>query len=522
LRKKILRPFIFVTFLLLFSPLYAQDMFIDWSEGQRSAGSMVDILPDKGLNFYTWQWPTGQLVQVPRSTRYVNGMEVTTKKIEQRIGENVMVLDQLTTFNGHLLAFLRDKRDGNHSLYMVNYDSEIDPYGEPRFVTTYGIPKGWNNKGHFNLIKSANGKFLCVEYIIPGKASDYERYGYKVYDTAFAVLSEGEYEIPYTTRQADVDVRYLSDAGDYMLGISIFGSGRNSVWRDYSAIEKTVVVQVSGNELYQYELDIDGKRVFDFGLNARDSVLSVTGTYGAPFSNGAEGVFLQRINLRERKITAEYFDPFPESFLSDNAVSTALDPLFVKQLENGNGPKLFNYAIRGVYTLGDGATVVLAEQFFIFLQSSNDLRGITQSVNHYNYNDLVAFRINSDGRFSWMVNIPKEQHSVNDNGYYSSVVAFCSENSIDCFFNDHSGNYDETGNYRGFLRSVTFPVRKSSYAFAHVSLDLQSGTVSRRILNTYEQSGGMIVTKMTSVDLSRRELIFFSSGREDRFGLLKY
>lgn len=483
---------------------------------------LISLLPDDGTNFYAYRLSSGQFIQTPRVTRYAGGMAVTTKRIEERIGNNMVSLEELITFNGTLLGFFSDKKDGMNSLYMVKYDTEIDPFGEPVPVASYPLPKGWSNKGFFNVITSTNKRFLCLEYVIPGKRDMFDRYGYKVMDTAYRIVTEGEYEIPYNARNAEVDIRYLTDHGDYILGISVYSSSGGGTWRDNSTLDKTLVVHVKGDEFQEYELSIEGRRVFDIGISALDSVLTVTGTYGNPFSSGSEGVFLQRIDLNRKEIIHEYFDLLPKAFLTQDMSLSQIERMERREARGRSGPQLYNYAIRAIHSLEDGSTVVVAEQFYIYQQTSTDGKGITQTIYHYYYNDVIVYKIDSNGLFSWIVRLPKEQHSINDYGYYSSVKTVISGGKLLCLFNDNRKNYDEAGNFEGFFRSISFPVRKKTYALALGEIDLGNGAIRRSVLNDHEITNGIVVVKLSPIDYRRRQLLLYSSGRKERFGLVSF
>lgn len=516
-----MRPLIFLFLFCLSCSAYAQELFVDWGPEHRRTSTIVELLPSKGLDFYAYKLSSRNLLQTPRITRYENGDPVTTRRIDQKIGSNMVVLDDLITFNGVLTGFFRDRKDGMNSLYMMHYDSEGEPLAEPELVSSFPFAKKGEGKGSFNLITSQNGSFLCVEYIIPAKRDLYDRYGYKVLDSTFSVVSEGEYEIPYRQNDARVDVRYLTNRGDYILGISVYQSGQNGAFNDYSTIEKTVVVQVHKDTLTEYEMLIENQRVFDIGMNSDEGVLTVTGTYGKAFASGAEGVFVQQINLDNKQLLGQYMTVFPRDFMTKHMTQNQIDRLERNEAAGGNGPQLMNYQIREVHNQDKG-TIVVAEQYFIYQQSSTDARGISQSVYQYFFNDLLIYKLDSAGTFSWIIEIPKEQQSINDNGYYSSEVSFISGGKLHCVFNDNRKNYDELGNYAGFFRTATFPARRNAYALAHAEIDLNTGTVTRNVLNDYNLTNGLVVMQLTNVNYKTREILFFSSGKKESFGLLRF
>lgn len=513
-----------IYFCLLFPVLLnAQEYYIDWGEESKQASSQImDVLPDQETDFYTYSQSNAQFLQLPKVTRYINGTPVMTKRISQRIGDNMVSLEEMEVFGGTLLGFMSDKRDGMNSLYMVRYDSDIDPLEEPEIIYSYPLPKSWSNRGFFNVLSSRNKRYLCVEYVIPAKRDEFERYGYKVVDTAFQVIAEGEYEIPYNSRNASVDLRYLTDNGDYILGIAVYSNPKGGVWKDYNSLEKTVLVHVKQDELTEYELNIEGKRVFDVGVSALDSILTVTGTYGEPFSSGSQGVFLQRINLNRREVVHDCFHLFPREFMTQDMTPTQIDKLEKRETRGRLGPQLYNYAIRAIHPQPDGSSVVVAEQFYIFQQNTTDTKGISQTMYHYYFNDIVAYKIDSVGGFNWIVRLPKEQHSVNDYGYYSSIKTLIDDGKLLCFFNDNRKNYDETGIYIDFLRSISFPVRKKSYALALGEIDLETGEIKRSVLNEYTQSNGFVVLRLSPVDYRNHQILMYSEGRRNRFGMFRF
>lgn len=513
---------LFSCLLLLPFGIFSQEYFIDWGIDNPRTSQLVSILTDTGSNFYAYRLSNNQFMQAPRVTRYVGGEAIIHKKIEQRIGNNTVLLEQLVTFNGTLLGFMSDKRDGINSLYMVHYDTEIDPLGDPVIITSYPMPKGWSNKGFFNVISSKNKKFLCLEYVIPGKRDLFDRYGYKVIDHNYKTVSEGEYEIPYNVRNASVDLRHLTDGGDYILGISVYKNANTGLWKDYTSLEKTVVVHVQNSEFEEYELNIDGKRVFDIGVSSMDSLLIVTGTYGDKNSSGSEGVFMQHIDLRRQRVVNEYFDLFPREFMTQELTGDQIERLERREERGRGGMQLMNYAIRAIHPMEDGSTIVVAEQYYIFQQSSTDARGSSQTVFHYYFNDIIAFKIDEAGIFNWIVRMPKEQHSINDYGYFSSTRTMISNGKLLCFFNDNRRNYDEAGEFTDASRSITFPVRKKSYALALGEIDLQTGEITRRVFNEYSETNGVVILKLSPIDYNNRQFLLVSTGRTERFGLMKF
>lgn len=512
---------IVLLFLVYAGISYTQVNSIDWGVDNRRKSTLIDIFPDKGFNFYTFRIVGNGILQSNRVSRYLFGEEITSKKIENRVDENTATLESMMTFNGRLLGFFSDKRDGTNLLYMVKYDTEVDPYGEAVLLTEYAQPRLASNKGFFMVQKSENGNFLCVEYVIPAKKDQFDRYGYRVLDTTFQTVMEGEYEVPFSSRLSSVDIRHVTNNGEFILGVTLYNNSNPSIWRDYTTIDKAVILHVQKDTLLQYDLYLDARRVFDFQLSSLDSTLVVTGTYGEAFSPGAQGIFYQRINLNQHKIEAVNIQPFPEYFMQDLKAKTIRFDRTRSNL-NTNALNIVNYAFRDIHQLPDGSMVVVAEQYYVYMQTTNDSRGMITTVNHYYYDDAVLYCISPTGDFKWIVSIPKEQHSANDYGYYSSIESVVSGGKCLVFFNDHRKNYDEFGEFKRFNYSINFPIRKKLYALAISEIDLSNGDQHRRVYNDYNETGGNVSVKLCADNPRFKELIFFSSGNKERFGILNY
>lgn len=519
---KALRFFLFAYILCAGWMSYAQTGEIDWGVDNTRKSTLLDIFPDKEFNFYTYRVSGNGILQSNRVGRYLYGEEVANKRIESKVEGSTAVLESMMTFNGTLLGFFSDRRDGQNLLYMIKYDTEIDPYGDPVLLAEYAQPKLGSNKGYFMVQKSKNGNFLCVEYVIPAKKDNFDRYGFHVLDTTFNTVIQGEYEVPFSSRMSTVNVRHVTNDGEFVLGVTVYNSSNTSLWRDYSAIDKAVIIHVQKDTLLQYDLFLDQRRVFDFDISSRDSMLIVTGTYGEQFSAGAQGIFYERINLNQKKIEATKIQPFPKWFLDDLKAKTIRYDRTRTAFNNRNSMEVVNYAFRDLHQLDDGSLVVVAEQYYIYQQTTNDSRGMIQTVNHYYYDDALIYQISPLGDFNWIVSIPKEQHSTNDYGYYSSLESVISNGKCLVFFNDHRKNYDEFGNFERFNYSISFPVRKKSYALALSEISLQNGDQVRRVFNEYNQTGGNVSLKLCADNPKYRELLFFSSGKKERFGLFRY
>lgn len=513
-----------VIFLLFFIPWFSfgQNSYeITWGEENLKRSNLVDLLPDSSLNFYTFQYSNSAILPYPKVARYVDGREVVTKKIDQRLDENTVNLEDILTFNGRLIGFFSDKRGSLNSLFLQEFDTEIDPIGPVLELSNYVSSKSWS-KGVFHISVSENQQFLCVEYEIPGKKEQFDHFGYSIFNVKLNLIRKGEYDIPTDAKNTVIETRHLTNEGEYLIGVSLFSNQNNGVWKDYSSVLKTMIYQVASDSLITYDLMFDDRRVYNFAITSKDEIAVITGTYGEQFTSGARGVFFQRISLNSRKVLNQKIMEFPSFVLTEESEQNKILEASNRDYYMPLGADLVNYAFRNVSMDNDGSFTVVAEQFYIFQQSNSDPRGMMQFVNHYYYDDCIIYKIDSTGAFSWFVKLPKEQHSTNDYGYYSSVKTVRTENQLILFFNDHIKNYTDFGEFIALNRSFNFPVRKNQYALVSASVDLKTGTVDRRMNSSYDETQGFVSLKMSKYNPLKNQFLLISSGKRERFGIMQF
>ncbi len=83
--------------------------------------------------------------------------------------------------------------------------------------------------------------------------------------------------------------------------------------------------------------------------------------------------------------------------------------------------------------------MLIAEQKDIATEDDIILvNGIPQSTskNIYNFNELLVLNYDAEGCMDWNKLITKNQTTVNDAGYYSSIVIFVGEKFVQLLYND--------------------------------------------------------------------------------------
>ena len=502
---------------------FAQE--VEWSELVKSNGRGTVIYPEQGKNFYTTVWSGGMIAGSYQLKRYEGFMPIAQEKIALKTENGTGSLNDMIIVNGKMVVFLSDKADKQNKLYYQRYTESCTPEGIPTLLAEYEMPKGWNKSGYFNVIQSKNKGFFCVEYSIPSTKTESERFGYKVYDDEFNVVSEGEYESPYDPKEADITNHYLSNTGDLFLGLKVYNTNDRGKVRDYTSLKKYLIFLIKDGDLTEMNLDLGDKRITDMTFSSDERrILTCTGLYGeGAFST--KGAFYFQVDFANQEIVNEGFSEFTKDFITQDW-SEKQKTKANKREEKGKGsPQLYNYDFREVHTTADGGVVVVMEQYYVVVHTTRDPKtGATTTTYTYYYNDIITYRVQEDGQFEWIQKMNKRQVSTNDGGYLSSIGGYFSDDKFIMFFNDNNKNYTETGDFSIEEKGLyTASFRKKTNCVAKVEIDLTNGEYSRNRYTSREETAAYAVPKKFTADYINSEMfMYFQYGKKEKFGLLKF
>jgi hypothetical protein len=271
-------------------------------------------------------------------------------------------------------------------------------------------------------------------------------------------------------------------------------------------------------------LNFSGKRVEAIRMSSIDSLFTLTGLYSDRDAQGTTGVFYLTINTKNNVVNRQGFVPFSNELTriqwSDQNRISGRNYNDTWQTSN----QLYEFRLRNMNLLPDGSIVGSVEQYYIYSRTNFDNRtGISNSVNYYYYDDIVAFKIGLNNNFDWCKTIEKSQSSINDNGPYSSYANYIDGNKFCMIFNDNSKNYSESGEFisNDIVRSTNFSRRRNAVAL--VEIDLISGNIYRKSMIKQKELNSIILPKLFSVDQEKKQLLLYAiSGGKERFGYLNF
>jgi hypothetical protein len=518
LQRLLLALFCSFTFLSI-----AQNLNWQWGELTRSKGQLISIMTDQNQQFSTIH-ATNQLGSAGfQLTQFEQLNPVIGTRVKPVSPEGYGYYVQTLRATQQHLVFIADRNGKEMKLFAKTFDAEFNE-GEAIEILQYTDPRP-NSLPDFNILQSPNKAFFAAYYQIPGKRNGVDTYGYKIFDHALKEISAGEYSLPYDANLSSIEDYFLTDNGEFFIGVIELSAVENQGVRVRKAFKNLHVYQLNAEGIKDYTFDLEGKRISNFIMNAQHPErLTLFGIYSNSEWNGMQdGYFSVQLNLQTDTAMAVGFLPFSsELVLSEQRAAEQIR--MQRRMDRRNeDPQLSRYEVRDIFTLPDGSYVGSIEKYDVYTSTNyNNQTGQRLTTNYYYYNDIVAFCIDTNGQLRWEHRIPKSQVSINDYGPYSSYASFTDSRSINFIFNDSRSNYDPTGVFNNSNQEVAqFSLSKQRNVGAWVQIDLQTGHLTRQISHERSTENILLVPKAFAFDYNSQGIFTYGIlGPQEKFGYI--
>lgn len=145
--------------------------------------------------------------------------------------------------------------------------------------------------------------------------------------------------------------------------------------------------------------------------------------------NQNKGYMLVSYSGVEMKKKVARFDEFETDFVGD----------LIGKGNAENGGVLSNFYVRKIRPKMDGGIIFVAEKFIKIDKTTMEYvngsaQPMTKSV--YNFDEVIVVSLDEDGDLDWQRKINKQQNSMYDGGYFSSIQVVFTEYNIYVIYND--------------------------------------------------------------------------------------
>jgi len=365
----------------------------------------------------------------------------------------------------------------------------------------YGKQK---HTGEFHHALSRDSSTILVYKRLQFVKNAPEQYSFSVFDKQFNTIWKGPTDlmIDYPYRISNIDVSNNGDVHFIGTNSSLFQKTKEKEWGKPHIISFTE----KGKKIKDYTLDFEDKRINQIRISAQNDVLICAGFYSTSHKKASNGIFYVEIAPQIQAMTVARFTPFPTEFLKTNQ-----SPRIHKRSsrkKNRENIELHDYDLRHLIIRTDNTLQLIAEQYYIETNRGIDLfedNFSTRSTYEYNYNNIIVISINSVGAIDWTNQVCKQQHSINDYGYYSSFAVGLSNGNIQTLYNQNPKSYYSTDQFK----TLTGSEKRLNYLILHQFSSL--GGDKKSVLIKNNKRTGKFRVKV-SKQLSDKSYILYCKG----------
>lgn len=332
------------------------------------------------------------------------------------IGQNIFVFVSAKNNSTNKIDFLVQKLDMN--LNMAG--SMVLLASVDEFLLT-------DNQSLF-IRSSINKKFFSLSFVAKASQNNKEKSALYLFgfDQSLTQVFGKTFELNENINNIETTNADIDNNGNFCTLID-FPKNSNSRKRNDNRKFVLYVFYNATQNMLEYdiakpEIEIDD---ISFTINNIKKQINIFGFYAQSEGESNKGYLFETIDLQTTSIKNNMLDTVSLINLKD-------------KISFGKGLDLNDLYIRKIIPRSDGGLFIIAEKYFLTRQSyTYYVNGFPQTNTRtvYNYNDIMILNINEDGLVDNGDILTKEQQSVSDGGYFSSICSFINNDAIYNIYN---------------------------------------------------------------------------------------
>ena len=513
---------------------YYDDFELEWGELFRSSGNVEALLKTNDNQYFSL---------VNKTTVYnfftdykkrfyiepIEAFEPQSRKKVKLIGDGKRTtLEDITTIDNQLVAvskknFFWKKETGFYYHFIDPNLLSVESRGF--LLGRYNYTGSKNGFGYISLTNDFTKNLAGIFYTIPSEGFDFPRYSFGVLNDHQELLYKNETTFPYRKKKLNFFDEYLTPSGDFFVLAREFTENNNSIWLNEEVQSQIRVFKVEDGELNNFKINQSEFILSEINVvSGENGNLIFSGLYSEDEFSGIQGVFFIKIDS-EGEILSKEYHPFSVDFLNLGKSSWAKNRALENDFNGMPVDGLGNFVMHDLRKTSDNGYIGVAEHFEIEKRFSGvGTPGASNRIDTYFfYDDILVYKLDSLGVLDWVKRIPKSQSSINDNGYYLSIVQALTDDHLYILFNDNSKNYDDLNYYLNFEypKTVNFNFRKNTIAMTKINLE--DGSINRFAIGGKNELSTVLVPKLCIENRENNELFLYSrSSNRQRYGSILF
>lgn len=336
--------------------------------------------------------------------------------------------------HGIFLVTVRfNKASAQNELVISFYDDQLNQSMPSQKTIDIAPIANYYDRGDFKLAASHDRKYLSVLHT---EISDNGNrvLSIKTFDNQFNELDRKLIELPINyERSAIHDFKLHDNLQSFFIVENIpKKTARKGMLRSSYSL---YCYDSKKNELVDYQLSDTSHflQSIKIHFDHLKSELNVSGFYSREHKTKFKGVFNAQFQVGNLDSNQVMYTEIPRETVAE----------LIGQKNADNGKELQDFTLHKAVATNDGTMVMVAERNSI--SNEEDIlmvNGTPQALarNIYNFDDVLVMSLDSNREVKWYHVIQKNQSSMNDGGYFGSIVLAVTSKSINLMFNDNMRN----------------------------------------------------------------------------------
>jgi hypothetical protein len=391
--------------------------------------------------------------------------------------------------DGLLMLFVRqNKANRTMELYARKLDPSMEPIGKDELLAETPFLDLYTSKDYFRSAFSADRKHLMI-YSAQRMKDDKLMVNVKLLDLSLKISQDYNYALSlegYGHQLVDLDVD-VNGNGYLIMDEMMFLSKKSyeSQYRLYRFLQSDSVINdfLLGDTNSHLSTPV-------FAEDRKHGEMKVMAWESPAHKDKFNRAYCFRLSYNQTDKSYQQFTFLPPDVLNAEDEETEID----------NDGFLMDFEILKVVNRSDGGSIIIAESSVV--RSEEDVYYVnglphTSAKNIYNYDDIIVINLDSSGALDWSKIVPKSQSSINDGGYFSSVVVGTTPKGIHILYNENLRDNGEV---------------------IHYTIALNGKSKSEKLFSS--QSEYVVIIPPESLQVSSNKLLIPSS-KNRKFALLK-
>lgn len=353
------------------------------------------------------------------------------------------VLNAEVNEHGIFLVSVRfNKSQARNELMVSFYDENLNPGKFSQKMIDYSPLANYYDKGDFKLVVNKSREYIAVMHT---EMSEQKKriLSVSVFDNSFSPISSKQVELPYDyDRSGFVDMKLSDDLKCFFVieDVEKKNSRRSNAKSNYSMY----VFDAKSEQLSDYDMGDSLHHLHNIKMHVDhiEQEINVSGFYSKEHTgNKFTGIYNAVFAIPQPDHNSATYTDLPFETIA----------ALIGQKNAENSKELDNFTLLKAVATNYKEVILVAERNSI----SNEedvlyVNGTPQALarNIYNFDDLLILALDSNREIKWHKIIQKNQSSMNDGGYFGSVVVAVTTKSINILFNDNMRNSGNVVQYR--------------------------------------------------------------------------